>query len=37
MITTIYLIRHSVRFSSKLIDSYNTNQYKLKWKDYTKC
>lgn len=29
MITTIYLIRHSVRFSSKLIDSYNTNQDKL--------
>lgn len=29
MITTIYLIRQSVRFSSKLIDSYNTNQDKL--------
>ena len=29
IITTIYLIRPSVRFCSKLIDSYNTNQDKL--------
>lgn len=35
--TTIYLIRHSVRMKENIINEYNTNQDKTIRKDNIKC